>query len=81
MKGLMRSAMELAWRSEPEGDLAIWPKLTAIPRPGPINHPVKRCGGLLRLLTTLPRTSDHPSCRMFGCTSCNSVNWQAETAR
>ena len=41
--------------------------------------PCERCGGAVHLLTILPRTSDHPTFRIFGCVSCSFVRWVAET--
>jgi hypothetical protein len=38
----------------------------------------ERCGGDVRLLTILPRTSDHPTFRIFGCVSCSFIRWVAE---
>jgi hypothetical protein len=38
----------------------------------------ERCEGDLRLLTILPRASDHPTFRIFECASCNFINWIAE---
>jgi hypothetical protein len=37
-----------------------------------------KCGGDRRLLTILPRASDHPTFRIFGCVSCNFIDWIAE---
>ena len=40
--------------------------------------PCDRCGGDVRLLTVLPRASDHPTFRIFGCVSCSFIRWVAE---
>jgi hypothetical protein len=47
---------------------------------GPDDPPCSKCGGDLRLLTILPRASDHPTFRIFECVSCNFINWIAEQA-
>ena len=39
----------------------------------------EKCGGDVRLLTILPRASDHPTFRIFGCGSCSFIRWIAET--
>lgn len=36
-------------------------------------QPCKRCGGILELLTKLPRADDHPAYRIFACAACGSL--------
>jgi hypothetical protein len=45
----------------------------------PGEPPCERCGGHLRLLTILPRASDHPAFRIFGCETCSFIRWVADT--
>jgi len=44
----------------------------------PVESHCERCGSDLRLLTVLPRASDHPTFRIFECVSCNFIKWVAE---
>jgi DNA-directed RNA polymerase subunit M/transcription elongation factor TFIIS len=43
-----------------------------------VDPPCEKCGGDVRLLTILPRASDHPTFRIFECVSCSFINWVAE---
>jgi hypothetical protein len=38
----------------------------------------QRCTAPMNLLTLLPRTSENPSYRIFGCSACTFVEWIAE---
>jgi hypothetical protein len=40
--------------------------------------PCDRCGHDVHLLTILPRASDHPTFRIFGCARCSFIRWVAE---
>jgi len=49
--------------------------------PEPPQGYCERCKSPMALLTLLPRTSDHPSYRVFGCTACTFTQWIAEASR
>jgi len=46
-----------------------------IPLNGP---PCLRCRGALRLMTIMPRRTDHPLYYIYGCRCCGKVEWIAE---
>ena len=43
----------------------------------PDDPPCERCGGVVRLLTILPRAGDRPTFRILGCVRCSFIRWVA----